>query len=272
MIWPRKQQLHFYSQNLEDYFLYRYFLNKFVDDGVYVELGAQDGLQNSNTLFFEKTLGYKGLLIEPAPNQFSSLIRNRGNNFCENFAVDIVIGEQMFIGNDGCSGLVHTMADSHRNRWHQNRTEYQVKTVPMKDLLKKHKIAYIDFLSIDVEGGEELVLKTMDWEVPVYIICIELDNQNAHKDTKCRQILIGKGFEYLVRMNNNEFYINNAYFRREILYDTTKPRGPIDLNNTDEKMHHPNYSSWDTKHNFKQILADFENSALATHQPPQQKL
>ena len=71
------EPLYFYSQNMEDYFLYIYYLNKYISDGIYVELGAQNGFENSNTLFLERTLGYKGLLIEPTPNQFNLLTKNR---------------------------------------------------------------------------------------------------------------------------------------------------------------------------------------------------
>ena len=35
------------------------------DNGFYVELGANDGIQQSNTFFFEKYRGWKGVLIEP---------------------------------------------------------------------------------------------------------------------------------------------------------------------------------------------------------------
>ena len=54
------ERLHFYSQNMEDYFLYRYYLNKYISDGIYVELGAQNGFENSNTLFLERTLNNFG--------------------------------------------------------------------------------------------------------------------------------------------------------------------------------------------------------------------
>jgi FkbM family methyltransferase len=166
---------------MEDYFLYRYYLNKYVSDGIYVELGAQNGFENSNTLFLERNLGYKGLLIEPAPNQFNLLTKNRSNNFCENYAVHIENGTKMFLGNNACGGLTHTMAETHKNNWHKNQREYMVHTIPIKNLFKKHNINYIDFFSIDVEGGEELVLKSMDWTIPVFIICIELDNQIKKK-------------------------------------------------------------------------------------------
>ena len=52
----------------------------------------------------------------------------------------------MFLGNNACSGLTHTMADTYRTRLHKNKYKYKVNTIPIKDVLKKNNITYIDFL------------------------------------------------------------------------------------------------------------------------------
>lgn len=41
--------------------------------GFFIEVGALDGETFSNTLYFEKSLGWKGLLIEPNPESFAQL-------------------------------------------------------------------------------------------------------------------------------------------------------------------------------------------------------
>lgn len=231
-------KLDFFSQNMEDYFLYRNFLNKKINDGVYIELGAMDGITFSNTLFFEKFLGYKGLLIEPAYNQFSQLKINRKNNFVENYAISNSKGVKKFIGNNACGGLLETMAEKHKNKWHKNAYKYNVNVIPIKELIKKHNIRYIDFFSIDVEGGELEILETMDWNIPVYIICIELDEQNNIKDEKCREILKENNFDFFIRLNNNDFYINKNYFRKDLLYDKNITRNKLTFDNNTNKHHH----------------------------------
>ena len=45
--------------------------------GFFVELGANDGLRQSNTYFLEQVHGWRGVLIEPALNNYLDLIRNR---------------------------------------------------------------------------------------------------------------------------------------------------------------------------------------------------
>ena len=63
----------FYSQQGEDVYIYKNFINKVSPDGVFVELGAMDGIRYSNTKFFEDELKMSGTLIEPT-NQYFSLI------------------------------------------------------------------------------------------------------------------------------------------------------------------------------------------------------
>jgi hypothetical protein len=45
-------------------------------NGFYIEIGAYDGIQESNTLFFEKYKNWRGILVEPS-EQYFRLIKNR---------------------------------------------------------------------------------------------------------------------------------------------------------------------------------------------------
>ena len=72
-----------YSQYGEDMYLNnKYFKNK--RDGIYIELGALDGVLYYNTKFFEESLNWSGILIEPHPDKFILLQKNRANNFLFN--------------------------------------------------------------------------------------------------------------------------------------------------------------------------------------------
>ena len=62
----------FYSQQGEDIYVYRNFINKIAPNGIFVELGAMNGITYSNTKFFEDTLQFSGTLIEPT-DQYHSL-------------------------------------------------------------------------------------------------------------------------------------------------------------------------------------------------------
>ena len=54
-------------------------LEKYVDydNGYFVELGANDGVTQSNSLYFEKYRNWCGLLVEPTPQNFLKCRQNR---------------------------------------------------------------------------------------------------------------------------------------------------------------------------------------------------
>ncbi len=109
------------------------------------------------------------------------------------------------------------MSINHKHDWHLNSKEYLVNTVPIKYLLSN--ITYIDIFSIDVEGAELQILETMNWNIEIYIICIELSENDLIKEEKCRQLLRQKGFIKKLRMGINEFWINPFYSRINKLYN-----------------------------------------------------
>ena len=80
-------------------------------DGFFVEIGADDGVQFSNTHLLENEYGWKGICVEPSINTFGNLIKNR-NCKCYNLAVFNKSNEilKFAIKNFGmCSGLIETL-------------------------------------------------------------------------------------------------------------------------------------------------------------------
>jgi FkbM family methyltransferase len=241
-----------YSQNenndyIADIFLLENFftkcVNKPIKDGIFVELGALDGIKYSNTKMFENNLGFTGVLIEPS-SSFNKLVKNRPN--CKNYNYAVSSKELKFveffsyddnnIDNglrgailekivecDAVSGMVHTMSESHKKGWQDEyklpKTSIKVPCKRIDYILKDSDIKYIDLFSIDVEGGEFEVLETMDWSIPVYIIMIELDKSNLEKDEKCKEILRNQGFIFLMKKGLDEFWINNNYYRKHLFSD-----------------------------------------------------
>ena len=205
----------------EDMYIYNNFINQISPDGTFVELGAMDGITYSISYFFEKTLMFKGVLIEPT-NQYNKLILNRPNAKCYNNAVYYTYEEKLFLGNGAVGGLVETMDDTFKTKHHKNSNDaYLVKCMPMRDIIKDSGLNYIDLLTVDVEGCELIVLETFDFTIPVYVIVIELDGHDKEKDQKCRDVLLKNGFIFDIRVNINEFWINKTYFRKDKLFNNT---------------------------------------------------
>jgi hypothetical protein len=55
--------------------------------GVFIEAGANDGLNQSNTLFLARGRSWKGILVEPVPRLFERCKKNRPDSFCVNAAL-----------------------------------------------------------------------------------------------------------------------------------------------------------------------------------------
>jgi len=58
-------------------------------NGFYIDCGANDGVNQSTTWYFEKFLNWNGILIEPIPDTFCELKnnRNKDNYFYNNALV-----------------------------------------------------------------------------------------------------------------------------------------------------------------------------------------
>lgn len=220
----------FFGQMGEDVFIFRNFINQKVNDGIFIELGACDGLICSNTLFFEKYLNFTGILIEPDKKNYDELVKNRPNCKCFNYAIDSEEGTKEFILNGTMSGLSKTIIHDFDNKdlWCYNPDvkKIKVKCKQLKNIIAETNITHVDFFSLDVEGGELEVLKSIDWGlVDIYLICIELCNEDTSKDELCREFLKNKGFEFIIRIGLNDYWINNQYKLKNRLFkkDIKKP-------------------------------------------------
>jgi FkbM family methyltransferase len=213
------KKYNFYSQQGEDLLIYRNFINNKLKDGIFLELGACDGLLYSNTLFFEKELGFKGILIEPIKEMYTKLLKNRKGNICYNNAICTNKNDVEILVNGPVSGIKDSMKDTFIKAWHKKSKKRYIKTKTLSDIFKENNIKYIDLFSLDVEGAELEVLKTINWnEIQIYLICIELDSYNELKNKECRKLLQDNGFIFKVKMCINEFWINPTYFRKDILF------------------------------------------------------
>lgn len=207
----------FYSQQGEDvYVLYNY-INKHNTEGVFVELGGFDGRMYSNSKFFEDTLGFSGVLIEPT-SHYATMVKNRPK--CKNYNLAVAGKHEMMmmIGDSAVAGLADSMDLAHRDGWKLNSEPYLVEAMPMRNIMKKSGITRIDLLSIDVEGGELAVLETMDFSIPTYVVVIEMDGHNLTKNENCRTILRSNGFVFDRVICGNEVWYNPQYPFIESVY------------------------------------------------------
>ena len=85
-----RERCTFFSQQLEDKEMWFDYFQNTTDDGVYLELGALNGQLYSNTKFFEETLGWGGVLIEPS-TAFSTLRKGRSGGKRDNALFNVAV-------------------------------------------------------------------------------------------------------------------------------------------------------------------------------------
>jgi FkbM family methyltransferase len=186
----KNRKIVYYSLNDLDKKIERYLD---FDNGFFVELGANDGITQSNTLHFEKFRNWRGILIEPTPHNYLLCRENRSaENYirccaCTSFDykekfVEIAYSNLM----SSPLGLESDVADPTENAKIGKRflkpTEdnfiFGALASPLNDILKSANAPILmDLLSLDVEGAEIEVLKGIDHKTYRFkYMCIECRN------------------------------------------------------------------------------------------------
>ncbi|GAB4528178.1 MAG: hypothetical protein Tsb0019_30140 [Roseibium sp.] len=199
----------YYSQSGQDKFVNDEIL-KGREGGVFLELGGFDGITGSNSLFFERDLGWTGLLIEPSPTRFAQAASVRQCT-CLNLAVGAPAPEAEFLdirsGYVQSSGLLGSMDPDivRRIREHPDHEEHiaRIPVRSIRDILEDAGIDRIDYVSLDVEGGEMAVLETFPFEtVAVEVWSIE----NLADSAEIPGFMAGKGYEVVEFIGLDEIY------------------------------------------------------------------
>ena len=215
--WLRRvSRLRYFGLNALDQTLEQYLD---VENGYFVELGANDGVNQSNTLYFEWFRGWRGLLIEPYAENFKELIRNRSQqNVFRNVAcigpefsgnsVQLVYSNLMTsaLGVNSDIGDANQHANEGARFWGGKTFSFEAPAATLNQLLIEALApTLIDLLSFDVEGAELEVLKGVDHsKFRFRYLCVE-----SRSITEVQSFLENHQYQLAARLSPHDYLFSN---------------------------------------------------------------
>jgi len=199
-----------YSQLKQDVDVIQFYKQK--KNGYFIEIGANDGINLSNTYLLEKNYNWKGICVEPIPDIFNKLKNNRPNSICVNKAIysysDMILKFNI-ASCDLLSGIVEHI-NCHKSSLNNGKI-IDVQTISMNDLLDNNNAPnFIDYLSIDTEGSEFEILKTIDYDKYTFGIIHVEHNYVEPQRTNMKEFLLSKNYVYKRENKWDDEYIHKS--------------------------------------------------------------
>lgn len=169
----------------------------FKNNGFFVEFGAANGVDISNTHLLEKEFNWSGILAEPARIWHKDLKANRiakiefdcvwkeSGKLLDFTEVDIV----------DLSTISEFKSKDMHSESRKPGKSYSVNTISLLDLLERHDAPRrIDYLSIDTEGSEYEILRNFDFDSYRFSVITCEHNYTSDRE-KIYDLLISKGYQ-----------------------------------------------------------------------------
>jgi len=200
-----------YSQEGEDLILMRFFEKK--ANGFYVDVGAHHPKRFSNTYLFYKK-GWRGINIDARPGSMKQFKKERVRDI--NLEIPISVESKTLtyymFNEPALNGFSKDLSEAHAGKnGYEIDSTIELKTERLDKVLDENlpKDTAIDFLSIDVEGLDFEVLRSLDLSRyrPVLILIEVLGSSLSELlDSEISRYLAGYGYEVYGKAVNTVFY------------------------------------------------------------------
>lgn len=175
--------------------------SNFKRNGFFVEFGATDGLELSNTYLLEKEFGWSGILAEPCRSWYPALKQNRG--CCIEHKCVWVESNKELIFNETPGAQISTIDSFSDCDFHgsgrKTGKKYSVNTISLIDLLNKFNApSVIDYLSIDTEGSEYEILRSFPFGKHIFKAITCEHNYSEARDN-IHTLLTGNGYRRVLK-------------------------------------------------------------------------
>ncbi len=184
--------------------------------GVFVDIGAHDGVSFSNTCYLERQMGWTGVAVEPMPEIFARLNENRSCikvNGCIAAQPGIAKFQQISGYAEMLSGLTAQYDPRHLARIRREVAahggqvqEITVQCYQLNALLAEQAITHVDYLNVDVEGAEYAILRSIDWTALDIRVC---GIENNYRDYRIPAWMHRHGYTWVATLGD-EFYVKRG--------------------------------------------------------------
>lgn len=199
-----------YAQLKQDVRALNFF--KFKRNGYYVDIGAHDGIELSNTYLLEKQFGWSGLCIEANPYTFQKLQQNRPNSININKLVFNRSGEKVEfnIAKDPMLSGVSELVIRHKESL-TGGEKMILESETLTNILRQNNTPnIIDYMTIDVEGAELHVLQSIDFDNYIFRL-IHLEHNYIQENRKLiYDFLVSKGYNFFSQNDWDDEYVHSS--------------------------------------------------------------
>jgi len=191
-----------------------YLEGRFQDPGTFLEIGAWDGALISQTIWLEKEHGWQGLCVDPFPRDFSlrsaklaevAISRDGKPREFVKVSIDRRDG--------GDVSYFSGFKDTIQTHWKliSEFCDYEIVEIPtmtIQELYRKYDLPnYIEFLSVDTEGSELEIFRSIDFSVYSYGMIVFEHNESSIIKHGVGEILVTNGYHLLDSLRCDDIYM-----------------------------------------------------------------
>lgn len=211
-----------YSQSGEDLIADYFFESIGIKQPSYIDIGANQPIKGNNTyLFYLK--GSKGICIEPDISLIPSLKKARVRDIILNMGVSVTVAAQAdFYFFDGHYNAWNTFSKEDADKKSKEsgiayrQSKVQLETV--ESIVDKHTFQNVNFISLDVEGLDLAILKSIDFnKIRPELLCVETIefslNNNLNKNQEIISYMLTQGYRVYADTNLNTLFCRNDIFQ-----------------------------------------------------------
>ncbi|MFT7686580.1 MAG: FkbM family methyltransferase [Candidatus Azotimanducaceae bacterium] len=181
-------------------------------NGFFLDLAAADGLTNSNTHVLEKCFDWSGLCIEPNPVFYEQLGRNRKCKTTPTVVSDKEELIQFRIDNGQLGGVIANDTDNSELVRGDELAKATILSLHAKTinqiLMENDAPKVIDYFSLDIEGSEERVISTLDFDTYQFK-CLTIERPTE----KVNEILFDNGYIFVKNFRFDSHYVHPDVLR-----------------------------------------------------------